>query len=200
MNWVNIFPVFILTHNPHDISEEHVSLYKEAIIDSPSSIANGGFLISNNQNFLENPLFDTLTQNILNLSKSYLNEMGHLFEDLQISSSWSVVFNQGGETDWHTHGNSYLSGVYYLTSGTAIGFENPLNNLLKFVPEFKSDIKSFRGQTHFKIDPTPNLLILFPSYLQHKVIKSSDNNSRMCISFNIIPKGEFGQTTQKIYL
>jgi len=48
--------------------------------------------------------------------------------------------------------------------------------------------------------PEPKSIILFPSFLNHKVMPNETNKDRYSIAFNIIPKGEFGDTTMKLYL
>ena len=51
-----------------------------------------------------------------------------------------------------------------------------------------------------KIPTEPKSIILFPSFLNHKVMPNETNKDRYSIAFNIIPKGEFGDTTMKLYL
>ena len=48
--------------------------------------------------------------------------------------------------------------------------------------------------------PEEGLLIIFPSYLEHRVLPQEDLPPRYSIAFNIIPKGEFGPFTGKMFL
>ena len=44
----------------------------------------------------------------------------------------------------------------------------------------------------WRISPQHNLLLLFPSYLRHAIIKSKDDVVRDSLAFNIVPIGEYG--------
>lgn len=158
----------------------------QSYIKKPS---NGSF--SSSQKILENPLFDTLRDEILFLSKTYLTNLKHLCNDVQISSSWISFSNNNEGIHSHYHSNSYLSGVFYLKKSTDIVFLNPLTPLWKFLPETM-------GNDEYTITPEPGLIIIFPSFLGHYV--KPTQNDRFSISFNIIPKGEFGGNTMKLYL
>ena len=205
MNWIDLFPISILTDTPKDITFDDVILYKKTILEEPIILNKNkdNFKSSLNQRILDNIIFSKISKNIINLSKKYLNEIGHNFEDVQISNSWSIIFQKGNTSELHYHKNSYISGVYYLTSGSEITFRNPHIDSYFFHPEYK-DIpiisSNFRSHPMFRIKPTPNLVILFPSFLEHIVEIHDKNEDRIGIAFNIIPKGEFGSLSSKLYL
>jgi len=194
MKILKLFPTLILGEILSNISQEETSQYInycKNLINVDNRI-NGEF--SENQRVLDNPLFSLLSSTILDYSKKLLNSYNHVFEDLQISSSWVNILNKSEEIEMHSHPNSYISGVYYLTKGSSISFKSPLDNKW----HFKEDSTLFEDGG-FKVSPQQNFLLLFPSFLQHKVIPS-DSDDRISIAFNIIPKGEFGPYTAKLYL
>ena len=135
MNWIDLFPTSILTDTPKDITFDDIALYKKTILEEPIILNTNkdNFKSSLNQKILDNVIFSKISKNIINLSKKYLNEIGHNFEDTQISNSWSIIFQKGNTSELHQHKNSYISGVYYLTSGSEITFKNPLLFLLKYI-------------------------------------------------------------------
>ena len=42
------------------------------------------------------------------------------------------------------------------------------------------------------LTPSPNLLLIFPSYLEHQVLHHNNDNPRCSLAFNIIPLGTYG--------
>ena len=205
MNWIDLFPTSILTDTPKDITFDDIALYKKTILEEPIILNTNkdNFKSSLNQKILDNVIFSKISKKKINLSKKYLNEIGHNFEDTQISNSWSIIFQKGNTSELHQHKNSYISGVYYLTSGSEITFKNPHINSYFFYPECKdvpTTPSNFRSHSIFRINPKPNFLILFPSFLEHIVEIHDKNEDRIGIAFNIIPKGEFGGLSSKLYL
>ena len=194
MKILKLFPTLILGEILSNISQEETSKYINYCknLKNVDNQINGEF--SENQRVLDNPLFSLLSSTILDYSKKLLNSYNHVFEDLQISSSWVNILNKSEEIEMHSHPNSYISGVYYLTEGSSISFKSPLNE--KWL--FREDFTLFEDKG-FKIKPQQNFLLLFPSFLQHKVVPCN-SNGRISIAFNIIPKGEFGPYTAKLYL
>ena len=43
-----------------------------------------------------------------------------------------------------------------------------------------------------KIMPNKNMLVLFPSYLKHKILTHESNIPRYSLAFNIVPVGHYG--------
>ena len=101
----------------------------------------------------------------------------------------------GGECQPHCHKNSFYSGVYYFdeyeqNKGGQIEFQTPLMNL----PDFYLIPKEWNFlNTHvIEITPVKNLLVLFPSYLYHRVLMYHGKSIRRSLSFNIVPTGSYG--------
>ena len=192
MKFIDLYPTNIVGKVLNIYNTEDINSIKK-LIQSEKYINEGSYgYHSINQKVLEYPLLNPLKKSILKLSKEYLNKINHKFEDIQISSSWINILNKDQKIQNHDHSNSYISGVYYLNKGSNIVFYNPLDNLWSFKPDFIPNSK-------FNIEPKPNLLLIFPSFLRHSVNPSIEDD-RYSIAFNIIPKGEFGPTTSKLYL
>lgn len=88
-------------------------------------------------------------------------------------SGWGVVLKSGGYQKRHTHTDSYLSGVIYLS-----------------IPPTDYQIKNagdllFTGTNPLYIKPEKGLMVLFPSYLPHETIPYQSNAKRICIAFNV---------------
>ena len=200
MKFIDLFPTSIFQDTIQNITDIDIISYKNFI--SKEHFLEDGYHMgktSNNQQVLSNPLFKKLHDNILDSSRIYLREINHDFEDVQISCSWINLLNFNNYIRKHSHDNSYLSGVFYFDNSSPINFFHPLQNSYAFTPSPSQTQNTFRGSHYFTLTPTPKSIILFPSWLEHNVTPPQDNN-RISIAFNVIPKGEFGPTTAKLYL
>jgi len=155
---------------------------------------------SKEQKLLDLSIYSQLKKQVLSHSKKYLNEIGHQFDDLQVINSWSTKTQETGFSQFHTHKNSYISGCYYLEATSPIAFENPIIKKWYYEPIVKFDRKNTATFRSINFTPKPKTLILFPSFLNHRIIINNSKKDRHSIAFNIIPKGEFGDMTQKLYL
>ena len=108
-----------------------------------------------------------------------------------IKETWFNVMETGGFQSIHSHANSFVSGVLYLTrphptsrivfTKSLGGTEFVFNNFNK-----KSKIGPFNGVKWFLPEVSPGDLILFPSYLLHEV-PMNQGSQRISIAFNAIP-------------
>ena len=118
--------------------------------------------------------------------------------DFRISTSWITKVKPGGFSHRHSHRNSFYSGVYYfeneysLNSGS-IRFTSPVNNLSDYDIDSSNRGKvSVLSSKNWRIPPEKKKLLLFPSYLEHTVLKNNEEVDRHSIAFNIVPMGKYG--------
>ena len=113
----------------------------------------------------------------------YFNQWG--FDQnpqLNIDDLWINISSTGAYQEVHHHGSDLFSGVIYINVDKTSGdfwFINPLPSeaiLTKNPPIFG------RG---YNITPSNSTIILFPSWLQHRVAQNKSNIDRISISFNI---------------
>jgi uncharacterized protein (TIGR02466 family) len=133
--------------------------------------------------------------NINNFTKNYLK-----IEDnftFYILNSWINKHNLNDWSQSHFHGNSLISGVYYIKtppeSGDIEFIKNNLHiNLFgdNLVFHYKED--TFLNAESIKVIPKQGLILLFPSHLHHKVGLNKIDKSRYSIAFNVFVKGKFG--------
>ena len=113
-------------------------------------------------------------KHIKNKIKAQVNRMyNHKKEGDYDLSGWGVVLESGGHQKKHTHTDSYLSGVLYLSIPPPDNQTKNAGNLL------------FTGTNPLYIKPENGLMVLFPSYLPHETIPFQSNIKRICIAFNI---------------
>jgi|TARA_E500000178_G_C16749551_1_gene629745 uncharacterized protein (TIGR02466 family) len=197
MGFIDLFPTSIYNEN---IQEDSIPSYIEFIKTQSFTGNTVSGYFTENQHILDESIFNSLKQIILKKSLLYLKEIGHKTDSISICNSWANLIQKDQIIPMHDHANSYLSGVFYLTKGSNIIFENHLLKKFLFLLEYFEDINNFRTCKKFPIIPTPGLLLIFPSWLQHKVITSKENIDRLSIAFNIIPKGKFGVRTSILNL
>jgi uncharacterized protein (TIGR02466 family) len=118
--------------------------------------------------------------------------------DYKFLNSWATRASHNEHDERHVHRNTFLSGVYY-----------PLGN-----KDFK--IKFYRNKSDFwNIEKKENnffntreiilnivednTLLLFPSDLEHSIVKNNSETTRYSIAFNINPKGYIGENDTKVF-
>tara|TARA_E500000178_G_C17028817_1_gene759429 strand:+ start:83 stop:685 length:603 start_codon:yes stop_codon:yes gene_type:complete len=104
----------------------------------------------------------------------------------KIDNMWAIV-NIGGSANLrHQHGNSTISGAYYVRAPKNCGdivFYDPRPAPVYSYPNAKLP-NSLNAQVN-SISPKEGALVLFPSYLDHSVNENLSKNERIVISFNI---------------
>lgn len=111
---------------------------------------------------------------------------------LKITQSW---INWSKPKDFHhihTHSNSYISGCYYVKANKKtdkIVFEKHKHEAIKFAPK---QWNTYNCESWWYPVGTGEL-ILFPSYLWHKVEPIEGNDTRISLAFNTFPQGHLGE-------
>ena len=103
---------------------------------------------------------------------------------IKITTSWFTATEPNTTPTLHRHKNSWYSGVYYFQdSYSGILFKNPIER----------DIDTYgETTTNWRLIPEKNQLIIFPSYLHHKIEKNISDTVRHSLAFNIMPDGLTG--------
>jgi hypothetical protein len=86
-------------------------------------------------------------------------------------NSWVNIHRPNDQAQVHQHGNALLSGVYYPIVPTAERYEIEVEN---------------------------DLIIIFPSHLEHSVQRNISNKNRYSLAFNYYVRGEFGREEYKL--
>lgn len=198
MGFIDLFPSVLYIEDLKEKFSTKIEDWKDYIQNMELTNEEINGFSTKDPRILDINLFLPLKNIIIETSKKYLLELGHGFEDLQISNSWGNISPKNTVIQDHLHSNSYISGVFHLTEGSDIAFSNPLSELWTFLPDKPESKQHYRKWDTYVQSSKPSQLILFPSFLKHQVYPSY--NTRISIAFNIIPKGEFGIDTAKLYL
>ena len=117
--------------------------------------------------------------------------------NFEITTSWLTKCEKGEESRLHLHGNSFWSGVYYYgenyCESSSIEFEHPLINHIRdygfyVIPEKETQYNKLAQ----RVIPSKNMLVLFPSYLKHRIVTHTSDIPRYSLAFNIVPIGHYG--------
>lgn len=109
-------------------------------------------------------------------------------EDLKFTKSWFSINRQYSFHEQHHHCPNIWSGVYYLQADqndATISFLN--KNLIDTGWPYRSKkIENTEfNSTQTVIRPETGMLLVFPSYLHHKVDQQNSTNDRITIAFNM---------------
>lgn len=92
------------------------------------------------------------------------------------------------ERHCHMHTDIFLSGVFYVKypeNSGVIRFYDPRGHLMQMQKDYDY---YYDGYAYNYIQPKNNLLILFPSWLEHDVEENKSDDERISIAFNINTK------------
>jgi len=115
--------------------------------------------------------------------------------DFYITQSWLNVTKPGESHHEHCHSNSIISGVFYISTEQSdkIAFGDP-NTKVKDLIEIGFRDYNTWNSTNWFVPAITNELVLFPSWLSHKVEPNENaTTDRISISFNTFVKGPLGQ-------
>ena len=139
--------------------------------------------------------FDLKNESLKNFISEISKNIGKAIKDMdwdletqivKITSMWSIINNKDAFNERHHHGNSALSAAYYVKAEQNAGnivFYDPRQANVFHHPSSKQ-VNSVNAQVQ-SVTPKAGTLVLFPSYLEHKVNPNLSNNERIVISFNV---------------
>jgi uncharacterized protein (TIGR02466 family) len=110
---------------------------------------------------------------------------------VEITEMWGNILYMGDDHECHNHPNHVFSGIFYLTEGSPTHFidPRPANSVFRLNIDPHND-----SSTKVAIRAVPNQLLIFDSWLLHYVKTNKTPNTRKTISFNIIFRGDYGET------
>lgn len=131
-------------------------------------------------------------------TQDYIKKVWKYNVNFYIFKSWAQKILPQGQGHKHYHSNSWLSGVYYPLGrpGFKIAFHNPTRNPWYHEPLEYNEYNC----TTWTVTAQDNMVILFPSYLEHCPEKNTSLQDRYSVAFNVIPEGTFGSHDSEITL
>lgn len=130
------------------------------------------------RNFFDQELFDAIENNIPKTNKPFPKHRIY---------SWININGPGASNMRHSHVSTsiILSGTYYLQvpeNSGVIKFHDPRGHMIQDMPDTKY---YFDGYSYQTVKPERDLLLFFPSWVEHEVDENKSMEDRISISFNI---------------
>jgi uncharacterized protein (TIGR02466 family) len=146
--------------------------------------ASGGHQTHDLSEVFDDSYFELLS--IVGTLASQIGKSWNITQPLELISYWTNIKHDKHFGVSHLHPNSIISGVFYVSvpSGSGgITFERPDNQELCF-RVIEPNTYSCK---HFTVESKENMLLLFPSFMRHRIEVNkfqNTNDKRISISFN----------------
>lgn len=196
----NVYPLFSipLYSNNIDISikdNKFVSSQKNKFMEP---LKNG--LLSSDNYILNNIQLESLKKDILKEVYFYAYEILNIKKEIKlyINNSWVLFHQSNHSAQSHYHLNSFISGVLYFkvpkNSGNII-FHSPHFNYCIY-PRINIPFEKWNmyNTSIWTFPIQEKQLLIFPSNLFHSVENNLSNETRICLSFNVLMKGDLSDT------
>lgn len=171
----------------HHLNELEEKIEKSDLLFDSSSYEHGYTSYFNNNNLQSLSETRNLCLHIVSNCRQYMKQLGYA-DDIEfgITSLWVSKQCQGAEHQLHNHRMSFISGTYYSLANdncARLMFQSPLEHLKMNWPV--SDFDSLYNRDDEYILPKTGTIVLFPSFLNHRVEEHKSTDNRIAWSFNI---------------
>ena len=146
----------------------------------------GDFSQSRNIHLQDLPRFKTVFAQIQRHIDDYHMLFQYQCDRIEVSIAWLNHTTAEQSHHPHTHPNSLISGVLYLTDTTPTYFDSPA------VAARNGILVQSLMELNYASDAIAGDLILFPSWLEHYTLPGAE---RRTLSFNTMPRGIVNQNT-----
>lgn len=109
------------------------------------------------------------------------------YEGFEITGCWANLNPKGAWHKAHSHGNNYLSGVYYVRApagADSITFHDPRIQVEQISPRVLK--RNAHNSSAHTIQVQDGRLLMFPAWFGHSVAPNPTDELRVSISFNIM--------------
>lgn len=117
--------------------------------------------------------------------------------ELRVQCCWASMLVQADRFDMHQHANSFLSGAFYLEvspTSKSIQFRDPRPQARTL--DIPADTELRVNRRYYEVDAANGRLLLFPSWLEHRVRASYSDAPRTSVSFNMTLHGDVGSLAE----
>lgn len=189
---LELFPAVVSTCNLGNDAEfqrrlrEHILAARELDREGLSKSNVGGW----HSRRLQGPVIDDLERAILRHAEDYAQRMAWDLARFRLALTedgiWAVINSKGATNALHIHQRAHLSGVYYVSTPKGCGdliFEAPRPPQAERGPSLAR--QTLKNVERLAAVPREGMLVLFPSWLPHRVGASQSDAERIAVSFNI---------------
>jgi uncharacterized protein (TIGR02466 family) len=192
---VELFPTVVLRNRlERSFTVEELAFVK----DRSKYVKKSNFPIqqSIDTEVLNDPVMASIKEFAIANIQRYAASHNIIDSEIYITQSWLNLHTNREPHPVHLHPNSFLSGVIYFTDGTPIEFDRTSPGLTKndFYSVNISKANEYNSTSNSLSVRSGNILI-FPSYLPHRVTAVPSNLERISLAFNTYFKGTVGRET-----
>ena len=182
----NYFPTPVLFHQVSSVIADKIEKLIVPRLSKLSTISNVNTDFFNQDKIISIQEISELYEEILKCKNFF--EQSTNFGKSYLSSFWVQDYGHGQTHDTHNHGRNQLSIVYWVRSNHEAG------NFVIFDPKPQQSIFHGSATQHtkytewlVKIPPVKGGVLIFPSYIDHRVEPGEPNCIRTTIAFNFTP-------------
>ncbi len=137
----------------------------------------------------KDPEFGEIAGQILRHGRFFAQTMGFSTENppLNLITMFGTITAKGCHHELHRHRNSLISGTYYVSANktsSRISFLDPKAGFRMHEPGGHAGQTIF-SNLEFSVQPQTGLIVMFPSFLEHKVEMQQNDVPRVGITFNL---------------
>ena len=195
----NIFSLFPSTLATYDVKENLSNLDLVKTVEFNTKNGDGSMYSYVTKDL---KLLDTTFPEIKKIIMNYFNEfknsvLKYTTTDFEITTSWATKTEPQGFCQNHAHRNSFYSGVLYwqdIDNTSNLSFTNPINYGFYIDSPYPNDFNALTYTLEYK----KNLLVFFPSYLEHRILTNNSSKIRYSLAFNFFPIGSLGRGDSQI--
>jgi len=149
--------------------------------------------ISLNRQLLELDKFKDLKVSLQAALNHYVHDILKIENQFFITDSWSTRNPQNTSHAEHSHGNSIFSGVLYVDVADG-DLELLFEPLFSKNFQFEYSIKEYNllNSNSWSLGLKSGMLVIFPSWVSHRVSPNLNTADRRIIGFNSFTSGKFG--------
>jgi len=183
-------PLYFADAGPTEVTEEILSIIGVLELENywqrDNDTAKTSYKSDIETNIIKNKNLSVTENFIKSETQKYLYQTNNFIidESIRIESSWINLFDQNDFIGWHDHGYqpNTCSGVFYASAPQGCGkiiFKSPNPYGITF-PNRSDNYSNI-----ISCEVKDNMLILFPSWLLHKVEPNRIKEKRISLAFNL---------------
>jgi hypothetical protein len=196
-----IFPEPIVEYKELGVDPARIEkLYDQQEWKSTNADDNADYFlkISKNMRVLDDDI--ALKKIFVDVLTEYKTKFMCYKNEFHMTTSWFTKTEKNKISVLHDHGNAMFSAVYYFglvgDIKARITFERPVTNNFDLIP---TSYNALNGPSYI-FELGNDTMLIFPSYLRHKVNRHENDSTRKSLAMNFMPQGVIGADTNEIYL
>lgn len=134
-------------------------------------------------------LHDRIRTACVEMTRSIVTRPNARFTATYYIDGWANIVRNGDYHLVHNHPNNVWSGVYYVCVGEPEA-DRPLNGQLELLDPRQAPnmvgVPDSLFEIRYTVQPSPGLMVMFPSWLRHYVHPFFGSGERISVAFNVL--------------